>query len=121
MNELKKYLTINSIFSATCGVSMLIFSDRLNSFFNIQNGYIFPVIGLKLLFFSIFVYYISKKHLTNKLFVNIISGLDALWVIGSMTIILFGLFELSTKGNIVIGIVAVWIAFLGYKQFQNNK
>lgn len=119
--ELKKYLTINSGFSLTTGLGMLFFSNALNAFFNIENAYVFPVIGLNLIGFAIFVGYVSSKQLTNKMLVNLISGLDGLWVLGSFIIILFGLFDLSQNGNILIGIVAVWIGFLGYKQFVNNK
>lgn len=119
--ELKKYLTINSGFSLTTGVGMLFFSNALNAFFNIENAYVFPVIGLNLIGFAIFVGYVSSKQLTNKMLVNLISGLDGFWVLGSFIIILFGLFDLSQNGNILIGIVAVWIGFLGYKQFVNNK
>ncbi len=39
---------------------------------------------------------------------------------GSLAIVAFGLFDLSKTGNIIISVVAVWIAFLAYKQFQNN-
>jgi len=120
MNELKKYLTINSVFSGICGIAMLVFSSGLNSFFHIQNEYVFPVIGLNLIVFAGFVWYVSQKQLTNNLLVNLISGLDALWVLGSLTIIALGLFNLSKNGNILIGIVAVWIGFLGFKQFKNN-
>lgn len=119
--ELKKHLTINSGFSLTTGLGMLFFSNALNAFFNIENAYVFPVIGLNLIGFAIFVGYVSSKQLTNKMLVNLISGLDGLWVLGSFIIILFGLFDLSQNGNILIGIVAVWIGFLGYKQFVNNK
>jgi hypothetical protein len=121
MNELKKYLTINSVFSAACGIIMLVFSNQLNRFFGIQNQYVFPVIGLNLLVFSVFVWYISRKQLTKKPLVHLISFLDLLWVLGSLAIILLGLFDLSRNGTILIGIVAVLIAFLGYKQFYNNK
>lgn len=121
MNELKRYLTINSIFSAVCGIAMIILPVGLSSFFDIVNPYVFPVIGLNLIIFSLFVWYVSRKHLTNKTLVNLISGLDALWVLGSLIIVLFGLFELSKNGNILIVFVAIWIAFLGYKQFRYSR
>lgn len=121
MNKLKKYLTINSIFSAFSGVFLVLFSNWLNAFFNIQNQYVFPVIGLNLIIFSLFVWYVSRNHLFNKKLVNLISVLDAFWVLGSLFIIFSGGFDLSGNGKILTGAVAVWIAFLGYKQFQNNK
>lgn len=119
--ELKKYLTINSIFSAASGTAMLLLPSMLNEFFNIANPYVFPMIGLNLLVFSFFVWFVSRKLLDRKNFIILISGLDALWALGSLVIIAFELFDLSNDGYIVIGVVAIWIAFLGYKQFKNNQ
>lgn len=121
MDELKKYLTLNSAFSAFSGLTMLVLTSTLNNFFNITNQYVFPFIGVNLLVFSLIVWYVSRKQLNNKLMVNIISFLDGLWVLGSLIIILFGLFGLSKNGYLLVGLVAMWIAFLGYKQFKNNK
>lgn len=121
MKELKKYLTINSLFSAISGFTMLLFSRSLNNLFAIDNAYIFPIIGANLLFFSAFVWFVFTKQLTNKILVNIVSLLDLLWVLGSFTLVAFGLFNISENGNILISIIAIWIAFLAYKQLKNNK
>lgn len=120
MKELKKYLTINSIFSAISGLTMLLFSSNLNKLFNIDNIYVFPIIGSNLLVFSAFVWFVFSRQLTNKILVTTITTLDALWVFGSFAIVILGLFDLSREGNILISIVAVWIAFLAYKQFKYN-
>jgi hypothetical protein len=120
-HKLKVYLTVNSIFSAKSGIIMLIFSNGLNIIFGINNSYVFPIIGLNLILFSAFVWFVYRKHLTNRLLVHIISGLDVLWVIGSLLIIFLKLFDLSKTGYIIIGIVGIWIGFLGYMQFINNK
>lgn len=121
MKELKKYLTINSIFSTISGLTMLLFSSNLNKLFNIDNVYVFPIIGSNLLVFSAFVWFVFSRQLTNKILVTTITILDALWVIGSLAIVSLGLFDLSQDSNILISIVAVWIAFLAYKQYINSK
>lgn len=121
VKALKKYLTINSAFSALSGLIMLLFSNKLNSLFGIANAYVFPVIGANLLIFSLFVWFISNKQLTNKTLVTTITILDLLWVLGSFAIVLLGLFDISKTGNILISIVAIWIAFLAYKQFVNTR
>lgn len=121
MSELKRFLRINSVFSLVSGLIMLLFTKQLNVFFNIENPYVFAVIGANLVVFAVFVWYVSKRQLHNKLLVNVICILDLFWVVSSAAIILFGLFDLSKNGNIVIGLVAVWIGFLGFKQYQNNK
>lgn len=121
MKELKTYLTVNSIFSALSGLTMLLFVGQLNELFGINNTYVFPVIGANLLIFSAFIFFVSVKQLSNKGLVTTITILDLFWVVGSFVIVAFGLFDISKSGNILIGIVAIWIAFLAYKQFKNNK
>jgi hypothetical protein len=121
MKELKKYLTINSLFSAISGLTMLLLSSKLNDLFNIENSYVFPIIGSNLLIFSAFVWYVSTRQLTNKMLVMTITILDLFWVVGSFAIVLLGLFDISKTGNCLISIVAIWIGFLAYKQFKNRK
>jgi hypothetical protein len=120
MKELQKYLTINSLFSAVSGLGMVLFPSALNTFFNLSNSYIFPILGINLIVFALIIGYIVQKQLHNKSLVNLICGLDGLWVLGSLGIVVFQLFDLSTNSNIAIGLVAVWIVFLGYKQYENN-
>jgi hypothetical protein len=121
MKTLKTYLTINSAFSALSGIVMLLFSKQLNDLFGIDHEFVFPFIGGNLIIFAVFVYWVSAKQLSNRLLVKIITTLDILWVVGSAIIVGFGLFELSKMGYILIAIVAVWIAFLAYRQQENNK
>jgi Polyketide cyclase / dehydrase and lipid transport len=121
MRTLKTYLTINSAFSAFSGIVMLLFSKQLNDLFGIDHEFVFPFIGGNLIIFAVFVYWVSAKQLSNRLLVKIITVLDILWVVGSAIIVSFGLFELSKMGYILISLVAVWIAFLAYKQQENNK
>jgi hypothetical protein len=120
MKELKKYLTINAVFSAISGLTMLLLSSNLNKLFTIDNVYVFPIIGSNLLIFAAFVWFVSNRQLTTKILVTTITVLDSFWVLGSLAIVGLGLFDLSLKGNILISIVAVWIAFLAYKQFKHN-
>ncbi len=121
MKELKKYLTINSLFSGVSSLIMLLFSSKLNKYFNIDNPYVFPIIGANLLIFSAFAWYVSSQKLSNKILVNTISILDLLWVLGSFVIVIFNFFDLSKNSYPLIVIIAIWIAFLAYKQFKNNK
>lgn len=121
MKELKKYLTINAVFSAISGLSMLAFSRRLKSLFTIEITLVFPLIGAILLVFGSFVYFVIVKQLSNKTLVTTITILDVIWVLGSLLIVIFAPFGISSIGNLLITIVAVWIAFLAYKQHINSK
>ncbi len=104
MNELKKYLSINATFSALSGLVMLLFASHLNNLFAIENIYVFPVIGANLLFFAAFVWFVSVKQLSNKTLVTTITVLDSLWVLGSLLIVLFAPFGISSIGNLLISI-----------------
>ena len=119
MKTLKTYLRINSAFSMLTGVLMVLFSDKLMKFFNsIDDQYLFDTIGLNLIAFALFVWYVSTKQLQNVILVKLISFLDIIWVIGSFIIVLFQLFNLSLNGYILITIVAIWVGFLAYKQLK---
>jgi len=121
MKELKTYLRVNSTFSAISGLTMLVLFESLNRLFNISNTYVFPIIGGCLILFAAFVWFVTTRKLASKPLIKVITILDLLWVIGSFMIVLFGLFNLSKTGNTVIVIVAIWIAFLAYKQMRYNK
>ena len=122
MNTLKTYLRINSAFSLISGVALAHYSDELFDFFGVMNNnYSLDIIGLSLFVFALFVWYVSAKQLHNSMLVKLISFLDILWVFGSIVIVAFQLFNLSTKGYYLISIVAFWVGFLAYKQIVNNK
>lgn len=112
---------LNSAFSALSGLLLTFASNMFNSLMGISNTLILPIIGINLLVFSLMVYYVAVKQLKNKSLVNLITTLDLLWVIGSLALIVFQWFDLSTTGYIVIGCVSIWIAYLAFMQFKYNK
>ena len=122
MKNLKIYLRINSIFSLASGILMAEFSNELLHFFNIQiegNRYLFDIIGINLIVFAIFVWYVSARQIQNSIFVKIISFLDILWIVGSIIIVALQLFNLSIIGYLTIALVALWISFLAYNQLKH--
>lgn len=119
MTKLRLYLTINYAFSAFSGTTMLLFSEQLNQIFHFSDPLMFPIIGANLLVFAMFVFYVTGWQIGKPGLVKLISLLDAGWVVGSVFLLLFGPFGISPIGLWIIGIVAVWIGFLGYKQYSN--
>ena len=87
-SSIKKYLLINSVFSGLGSCIILVFSTPLHSLFNISNVYVFPIVGINLIFFSISVAMVGNFFRQNKLYVRIIVSLEVLWVAGSCTIII---------------------------------
>lgn len=117
---LKSYLLINGCFSFFSGTLMLILNEQLNFFFDISNPMVLTVIGVNLIVFSFFVLFVALAKPIKKLLVQLIVVLDILWVLGSVFIIIFALFDLSNNGYKTIGIVALFIGFLALKQFQHS-
>ncbi|EAR01396.1 hypothetical protein FB2170_11766 [Maribacter sp. HTCC2170] len=104
------------------GISLAHFSGSLNNFLNLTgNGYLLDAIGLNLIIFSCFVWFFSSKRTTNNILVNLIILLDVAWVLGSLLIVIFQLFNLSVNGYLLIATIAVLIGFLAYKQWNGFK
>lgn len=121
MKQLKVYLSLNSVFSALSGLTMLFFVQSLSELFGIRDAFVFPIIGVCLLVFSAFVWIVSRRHLTNRRLVSIITIMDLCWVIGSFAVVAAELFGLSKTGYVLISVVALWIAYLAYNQFRHNR
>jgi len=121
MVRLKRYLLLNSAFSALSGLALLYLNTELRQLFGFENRVVLPAIGINLLIFSLIVYYVANKQLTNKSLVTLISSLDMLWVVGTAILVVFQLFNLTTAAYIIISVVALWIGFLGMMQIMHNK
>ena len=100
---------------------MLLFSGRLSNLFGLSQGTPFTILGAGLLVFGGFVYFISEKQLLNKKLVQIITSLDALWVLGSLGIVVFQFFNLTSTGYLIITLVMVIIAIFAVNQYRFNK
>lgn len=120
MNTLSKWLKINAIFSTINAILMVLFNKELQTAFGFENGYVFPVVAANLLFFAAIIIWVCSSQLSNKVWIYLITGLDALWVLGSLSLMLFKPFGLTHKGYLIIGIVAGIVAFFGWKQFKNS-
>lgn len=121
MKTLKLYLRLNSLFSLFSGLSLIFFSEYFASLFHIGNSILFSIIGSGLVLFSIYVMIVSYNYLHNFKIVNTISVMDIIWALASFTIIAFDLFDISSNGNLLIGIIAIWISFLALMQIKYNR
>ncbi len=121
MKTLKTHLILNAAFSGFSGLLLIFFSKYFSSLFLIEDTLVFTITGLGLVFFSFYVFLIALKFLNNKKLVNSISLLDVSWVIASFSIILFRMFHISFIGNLIIGIIAIWISYLAFMQIKHNK
>ena len=112
---------LNSAFSALSGLLLTFSAKTFNALLGISNTIVLPIIGINLLIFSLVVYYVAVKQLKTSSLVNLITGLDVLWVVGSAFLIFLQLFSLTTIGYVIIGAVAIWIGYLAFMQFKYNE
>jgi len=123
MKKLKKWLVINTVFSFTSGVLMMVFNQYLSNVFGIGTEMVFPLIGINLIVFAGFVLFVTKRHLQNQRLIYTICALDFLWVFGS--IILFGLHPSSMLSIAywITGLVAFFVGLMAVQQliaFKNT-
>ena len=116
MNELKKALLANAIFSILSGIIFLLFSKEIADLFDLQVNSIFKYIGLTLVFFSATIAYENYK--LRRPFVLWIIVQDLLWVLGSIILVIFKPFAISTSGYFIIigiAIIVLYMAIIQYK------
>lgn len=116
MNSLQKALTTNAIFSSCSGLIMLFFRTPLAQLFGLEAALPFLIIGIALLIFA-FSILVEIKWQRPKLVYNIIVQ-DLLWVLGSIILLLWQPFGISTTGNILIAIVAGVVLIFAVWQYQ---
>lgn len=118
MKNLKSYLTTNFIFSGLSGILILGFNESfLMDYLGLANSSILYIMGVGLILFSLFIYYVIKKRFDDNRIIYIISTLDSFWVIGSFAITFFDLFNLNSQSYPLINIVALWVGMLATGQF----
>ena len=117
MNSLKSYLQTNAIFSGISGLLILIFNNGfLMEYLGLKNPKILMFIGVGLLIFSAFIFYVVKKQIDNSKLISIITSLDIMWVLGSFSITFFDLFGITQKSQPLINFVALWVGLLASGQ-----
>ena len=114
MNELQKTLKYNAIFSSISGLIMILFNNQIAELFGISNNSVFWIVGLILIYFTITIWYEIRKQ--RKIAVLWIIIQDFLWVIGSVILILLNPFDITSLGNLIIGIIAFIVLLMGLNQ-----
>ena len=114
MNTLQKYLTTNAIFSTLTGIIAIAFQENIEQLFNVEAGNFFLILGILLILFAITIVIEIKKQ--RAIPVLWITTQDMLWVIGSIILIVWNPFGISTVGNIIIGAVAIVVLLCGLGQ-----
>ena len=114
MNKLHNALRLNALFSAISGVLLIILNSQIAKIFGTENNKVFWITGLVLIFFTTtIVIEIIKQRLLAVIWIII---QDFIWVIGSIVLLLFDIFPITTTGKIMIAIVAFIVLLMGLNQ-----
>ena len=119
MNNLQKALTINALFSSISGTLMILLNLQIAHLFGTTNNTVFWIVGIILIYFAITIWYeITKQRKFAVLWIII---QDFTWVLGSLILIIFNPFQVTGIGNLIIGIIALIVLYMGINQMIGLK
>ena len=119
MNKLQKALKINALFSSTFGIIMILLNHQIAKLFGTNNNTVFWIIGLILIYFALTIRYEIVKQ--RKIAIIWIIIQDYIWVLGSLILIIFNPFKITFIGNLIIGIIALIVLYMGINQMIKLK
>ena len=119
MNKLQKALKVNTLFSSISGIIMILLNHQIANLFGTTNNTIFWIVGLILIYFAITIWYEIRKQ--RRLAVLWIIIQDYAWVIGSLILIVINPFQITQIGNLIIGIIALIVLYMGITQMIGLK
>jgi hypothetical protein len=116
MISLKQVLLVNAVSSGATGALLMLFPATATSLFGVAAVAPFLAVGGFLLVFAAGVGYEGMQKPLRPTRVQLIIGLDVIWVVGSLVAIALLFPVLSTQGNMLILAVAGWVAAMAYLQ-----
>lgn len=114
MNKLQKALKANTLFSSISGILMILLNRQIADVFETKNTTVFLIVGVILIYFAVTIWYEINKQ--RKLAILWIIIQDFLWVLGSLILIIFNPFQITLIGNLIIGMIAIIVMYMGVNQ-----
>jgi hypothetical protein len=118
MITLKNVMLINAVSSGATGAGLVLASNLVANVFGTDKTQPFTGVGIFLIAFATLVYLASRQSPMNSNAVRLIVAGDTLWVVVSLVIVLFQIFNISMMGYLLIGAVAIWVAAMAFLQFN---
>jgi len=120
MNKLQKALKSNALFSSISGIIMILLNHQIANIFGTNNNTVFWIVGSVLIYFAITIWYEIRKQ--RRLAILWIIIQDYTWVLGSIILLIFNPFQVTLIGNLIIGIIALIVLYMGINQMiELNK
>ena len=112
MLPIKTTLTTNAVSSGFTGIALMIFNRFVATIFEVNTTLPFLSTGIFLVAFSIMVLSVAFQKRISTGGVRLIIALDAIWVVGSLLLIVAGSHLISMIGLFLIAAVAGWVALM---------
>lgn len=100
---------------------MIILSSKYGEIFGVDESMYFIIVGVGLLAFAGFAYWVSNQKNVNQQLVKVVTGLDIAWVVGSIVVVATNCFSFSASGLMITSMVAVIIALFAFMQHSGLK
>ncbi|MDX1522526.1 MAG: hypothetical protein R3264_12940 [Anaerolineae bacterium] len=107
---LRRTLQANAIFSTLSGLLLTIGAQPVTEMLGLSASWVIFAVGLSLLPFAGFVYFVSRKAPLNRTAATLILEGDILWVIASAVLLFSGWVQFSATGWWAVAIVADIVA-----------
>ncbi|MEM7348969.1 MAG: hypothetical protein AAF485_32475 [Chloroflexota bacterium] len=118
---LNRVLQANAIFSATSGLLFMAASGWVDNFLGLGAPLALVIIGAMLFAYSISLFQSARQTPVNRQFTWTAIVMDAGWVVGSIIILVTGVFSLTVAGNWAVAIVADIVAMFAILQYYGLK
>ena len=124
---LRKALQGNAVFSMTSGSTAVLTATTLAEFIGLEATGILRFIGLNLILFATALYWLSRPSTINRRMALTAVILDALWVLGSLLLLVTGILPITSGGQWLIGIIALLVGsfavlqYLGVRQMTHKE
>lgn len=113
---LRTVFRFNAVFGALSGVIFTLASNWLSRLSGIEPAYVFPVTGILLIGFAIWLARLSlQEKITNQLAWFVVTS-DLLWVLGSLAVLIVGWPPLSVPGKWIVAALAEVVAVFAILQ-----
>lgn len=116
--SLRNALKGNAVFSFISGMTLIVFNGKVEQVMNISETFVLQVIGIGLLLFVALLLYSAFRKKLDIRQVKFIIIQDWAWVVGSLVLLIFDPFAISTIGNVLIAVMTAVVALLAILQMK---
>ena len=110
-------LKANAVFSSLSGIAFLVAAKPIAAFLGLSMSTVLIITGIILLIFAADIFYLATRKIVNPKGVMAVIAADALWVVGSIILLVTNVVPLSTEGKWAVGLVAVVVATFADLQY----